>query len=97
MEELIERLKKTCEDLELISELTLKYRDNRVVAQKLLYKKIEDGILSNLHNANEDQLRILRNDYRFMYYGKEITDKLIDSAILKNLRRDKLKRIKWMI
>jgi hypothetical protein len=93
MEELIERLKKTCEDIELITELTLKYNDAKVVSDMLLYKKIEDGILSNLHTANNEQLRILRNSYKFSYYGKEITDKLVDAAILKNSRREKLKKI----
>lgn len=95
MEELIERLKKSCEDLELISELTSKYRDNKVVANMLLNKKIEDGILCKLHTATIDQLQKLKSDfspfgYKFKYYDEKMIDRLIDTQILKTARKQKL-------
>ena len=73
MEELIEQLKKSCDNLELISELTLKYKDIQVVGQMLFYKELEEGILNKLMNANEHQLEIMKSSYNFRYYKKEIT------------------------
>ena len=93
MEELIERLKKSCEEMELFSELTEKYKDNRIVANNLFNKKVEDGIIAKLHTASITQLKIMKNNYKFNYYSKDITDKLIDSAILKITRKEKLKVI----
>lgn len=93
MEELIKKLKESCEQLQLISELTEKYKKTDIVCEKLLHKKIEDGILSNLGNANIYQLKMLKSSYRFKYYGNEITDKLIDIQIKKTTRKDKLKTI----
>jgi hypothetical protein len=78
MEELIKRLEATCEELELINELTAKYKDIKVVGEKLFFKKLEDGILAKLHLANLTQLRLMRDSYKFRYYDKNITDKLID-------------------
>ena len=98
MEELIERLTKSCEEIELITELTAKYRDNKVVADILINKKVEDGILSNLHTASIQQLEKLKSDvlfgFKFKYYDGKIIDKLIDKQILKTTRKQKLDKIK---
>jgi hypothetical protein len=93
MEELIEKLKKACDEMELITELTLKYKDIKVVGEKLLQKQIEDGYLANLCNANIHQLNMLKKHNYFRYYDKELTDKIIDSAILKLIRKEKLNKI----
>ena len=93
MEDLIKRLEASCEELELITELTAKYRDNKVVAEKLIFKKIEDGILANLHIANLEQLKVMRYSYKFRYYSKDITDKLVDIQIKKTTRKEKLEKI----
>lgn len=93
MEELIEKLKKVCDEMELITELTLKYKDIKVVGEKLLQKQIEDGYLANLSNANIHQLNMLKKYNYFKYYDKELTDKIIDSAILKLIRKEKLNKI----
>ena len=92
-DKLVERLEKCCTDMELISELTFKYRDLSVVSQKLLNKDIEDGILAKLGTANLYQLRMMKDSYRFRYYSKDVTDKLIDAAIVKVSRKEKLKKI----
>jgi len=90
VEELIKKLEKTCEEMELIVELTKKYRDNTVVAQMLVHKQIEDGILANLGNAKIYQLKALKNGFRFHYYDKEMVDKLINITLSKRIRKDKL-------
>ena len=98
MEELIEKLTKACEEIELISELTAKYRDNKVVADMLFHKKVEDGILSKLHTASINQLQALKSyrlfGYKFRYYDEKIIDKLIDAQILKTSRKQKLDTIR---
>lgn len=94
MEEVIEKLKKACEELELITELTEKYKDNKIVAEKLFNKKVEDGILAKLSNASVQQLKAMKNGYYFRYYHKSITDKLLDDQILKTTRKNKLDKIK---
>ena len=99
MEELIERLTKACEEIELISELTAKYRDNKVVADMLFHKKVEEGIISKLHTATIEQLQKLKSDYspfgyKFKYYEGKMIDKLIDVQLLKTARKQKLDLIK---
>jgi hypothetical protein len=93
MEDLLKKLEKACVEMELISTLTEKYKNNEIVAQMLFNKKIEDGIIEKFGNASINQLKMMKS-YKFKYYGKEITDKLIDQAILKNTRRAKLLQIK---
>lgn len=93
MEELIEKLKNACEEMELITELTLKYKDLKVVGEKLIQKQIEDGMLIKLDTANLYQLNMLKKYNYFRYYGKELTDKLIDIAIVKLTRKEKLNKI----
>lgn len=93
MDELIEKLKNVCDEMELITELTEKWKDNKVVAQLLFNKKLEDGIIAKLSNASIQQLTAMKNGYHFQYYSKDITDKIIDDQILKNTRRNKLIKI----
>jgi len=93
MEELIKSLKKAAEELELITELTLKYNDLKVVGDKLIQKSIEDGILAKLNTANLYQLNQMKKYNYFRYYGKELTDKLIDIAIIKVTRKQKLDKL----
>jgi len=93
MEELIEQLKSTSGELELISELTLKYKDIKVVSEMLFYKKLEEGILAKLNTASLTQLNVMKNVYKFRYYTRDITDRLIDNAIKTVTRREKIKNI----
>jgi len=96
----MEDLNKLCDDIDrmteevkLLTELALKYKDVDIVADKLWHKKIEDGIIKNFNNANLFQLEYMRNKYVFKYYEKEFVIRLIDAQILKNNRRDKMKKI----
>ena len=102
MEEVIKNLEKCCESLEelkLITELLSKYGTIEQVQTKLLQKKIEDGMLNNLHNANEHQLKMLKEkDYRFFrYYDFKDIEPIIDIAIVNNDRRNKINRLKEKI
>ncbi len=57
-------------------------------------KKIEDGLLDNIHNANESQLNHMISNYRFRYYTDYNIDKdLLKSEITKRLRDNKLKQL----
>lgn len=93
MDNLIEKLKKICDDMEVITELTKKYNDYTTISLMMVYKNIEDGIISNLHAASHEQLKTLMREYTFKYYDVNAVQKLIDSAIIKNSRRDKMKQI----
>jgi len=93
MDYLIERLKTICDDMELLTELTLKYKDNKVVGDMLMYKKIEDGIIEKFNLASEYQLNYMKDRYTFRYYDKEMMVKVIDAQIIKNSRRDKMKKL----
>jgi 3-dehydroquinate dehydratase len=57
-------------------------------------KKIEDGILDSIHNANSHQLSVILNGgYRFRFYT-ELNDKeKLRSEVQKRLRDKKLKEL----
>jgi len=54
---------------------------------------MEDGILNKLMTASISQLELLKRDYYFRYYKKDITNKLIDIAIKNVTRRNKLNKL----
>jgi hypothetical protein len=58
-----------------------------------IWKKVEDGILDNIANANELQLKRLRN-YNFKYYIKFNTDRdLLDNLIQDKIREETLNEL----
>lgn len=58
------------------------------------YKKLEDGILNSLHNANSKQLEILYNGgYKFIYYDKLNVKKNIESEVSRRLRNHNIAKI----
>jgi hypothetical protein len=65
-----------------------------LISEKLIYQKIEDEILNNLRNADLKWLNMLKNEYKWQYYGKDVTDKILDKAILRKTRLLKLIRLK---
>lgn len=96
MEELLKRIKETSEELELIVELTKKYKDINVVGDILFNKKLEDGIIKNFWRASIEQLKMMKKypgRYNFKYYKQEDVDKLIDVAIKNRIRKDKLDKL----
>jgi hypothetical protein len=94
MEEIVKDLEKACEELELLTEVTKRaHGDASRITELLLYKKIEDGYISNFHKANLYQLNLMKSSFRFRYYKDEVMRNLIDAAIVKVTRREKLKKI----
>ena len=88
----IESLSKLSKQLEETIEITKRANKNfgGDYFQAELRKKIEDGILDNIHNATSDQLSRLARNYRFMYYYEYNDDDVFLSEIKKKLRDKKL-------
>jgi len=80
----LERLSKIIEELKLVSESK--------EPNALLWKRIEDGILDNLHNANPSQLRRL-NTYSFKFYSELNNSDKLESLIKSKLREHRLKKL----
>jgi hypothetical protein len=91
MRDAIESLSNLSKQLEETLEITKRANKNfgGDYFQAELRKKIEDGILDNIHNANSDQLSIVRN-YIFMYYYEYNDDDVFLSEIKRRLRDKKL-------
>jgi len=57
-------------------------------------KKIEDGILDSIHNANNHQLSVILNGgYRFRFYTELNNKETLRNEIQKRLRDNKLKEL----
>lgn len=96
MEELEKSLEKLCDSMQefkFILELLDKYKKPEIVAQQLLQKKIEDGLLANLHNANSYQIKRLKNAMYFRYYDINDIHPILDIAYNRAIRREKMKKI----
>jgi hypothetical protein len=92
---MIEELKKlqaATDDMKLITEIAERFGAENV-SKMLFRKKIEDGIINNFHNADIYQLNMMRDKYRFQYYDEDVINKLVDKAIIKNTRLEKLKQL----
>lgn len=92
MSNVIESLSKLSKQLEETLEITKRANKNfgGDYLQAELRKKIEDGILDNIHNATNDQLGRLARNYRFMYYYEYNDDDVFLSEIKRRLRDKKL-------
>jgi RNase adaptor protein for sRNA GlmZ degradation len=95
MDELESKLSSMIESLDELTKVLNKSKSNREdVSMTMLYKNIEDGILDKIHDANQHQLNIMMNSYRFKYYTEFNTDKeLLRNEIQKRLRDNKLKEL----
>jgi hypothetical protein len=88
----LESMVKTLEEMTEVLDKSVSSREH--VSGLMLSKKIEDGILDNIHNANESQLNHMISNYRFRYYTDYNIDKdLLKSEITKRLRDNKLKQL----
>jgi len=93
MEDLIKSLEKSCEELELLNEVSKRaHGDSSRITELLFYKKVEDGYIANFHKATLYQLNMMKS-FRFRYYKDEDMRKLIDAAIIKVTRREKLNKL----
>lgn len=95
MNELESKLSSMIESLDELTKVLNKSKSNKEdVSMTVLYKKIEDGILDKIHDANQHQLNMMMNSYRFKYYTEFNTDKeLLRNEIQKRLRDNKLKEL----
>jgi len=93
MKKELEKLKKACEEMELITKIAKKYGYSKV-GEMMLQKKIEDSIISKFHTANLHQLNMMKDSYRFQYYDKDVVNKFVNNTIIKVTRLEKLKKIK---
>ena len=95
MDELESKLSSMIESLDELTKVLNKSKSNREdVSMTMLYKNIEDGILGKIHDANQHQLNMMMNSYRFKYYTEFNTDKeLLRNEIQKRLRDKKLKEL----
>lgn len=101
LEELLEKLKDHAKEMEETLEVYKKFPDSKELGRNLLDKKIEDGILKGLGNANMYQLEQMLTSYRWRYYAEpntfskpsEQVKKKIEKEILRKSREQKLKRV----
>ena len=89
------KLESMIESLHDMQELLNRSKSNNESIESTIFnKKIEDGILSNIQNANNKQLRFMIDNFRFKYYTEFNTDKdLLRVKITSALREDKLNKI----
>ena len=95
MNELESKLSSMIESLDELTKVLNKSKSNREdVSMTMLYKNIEDGILEKIHDANQHQLNMMMNSYKFRFYTEFNTDKeLLRNEIQKRLRENKLEKL----
>jgi hypothetical protein len=100
MSNIVKNLKQTLDLFEGLENLADKLEEMKEIIKKShkgdylsadLDKKIEDGILDKIHNANKHQLNIILNGgYKFRFYT-ELNDKEnLRNEVQKRLRDNKL-------
>lgn len=57
------------------------------------HKRIEDGILDNIHTASEEQIWLLVRYRKWVYYYEYEDSNLLENEIKARLRNNKLKEI----
>ena len=100
LKEMLEKLSDTMSEMKEVVEVSEKYPDEDVY-KKLLDKRIEDGIIENLHNASEKQLermkkwywKYYKEDKMFSHLPDEKVSNKIDETIIKKKREKKFERI----
>jgi hypothetical protein len=90
---LINNLESCVKSLENIIEIT-KRKGSRSYSECETFKKIEDGILDSIHNANDHQLNVLlKGGYKFRYYTELNNKETIRLEIQRRIREIKLNQI----
>jgi hypothetical protein len=93
VKDLVKDLESCVQALENINSI-LKKSSGRSYAETEVNKKIEDGILDSIHNANNHQLSVILNGgYKFRFYTELNNKETLRSEIQKRLRNNKLKEI----
>lgn len=90
---LIHHLETCVKTLENIMEIT-KRKGSRSYSECETFKKIEDGILDSIHNANTHQLNVILNGgYKFRYYTELNKKETIQSEVQRRIRESRLNQI----
>lgn len=92
---LIKSLENCVKSLEDMTEiLDRKNKIGRSYLETETFKKIEDGILDSIHNANNHQLDVILNGgYKFKYYYELNNKELLKSEVQRRIRENKLNEI----
>lgn len=99
VKDVIEDLKSCIKTLENMTDILNKSNGNHSVSKgdylkAEINKKIEDGILDSIHNANNYQLNVLLNNgYRFSYYTELNDMSKLKNEIQSRIRNNKLEQI----
>lgn len=93
MDELIKDLESCVDKINNLSEITSKSK-NFIYGflEAEVYKKMEDGLLDNIHKANDKQLNYMLN-HRFKYYIQFNDGEILAKEITKRLREHKINEI----
>lgn len=91
LEKKLENLIEKVNDLKDLSERSKSERKD--ITTMSLHKKIEDGVLDNIHNANKSQLINFLKNYRFQYYTEYNDKELLKNEVNRRLRDNKLKQL----
>ncbi len=100
LKKLLEKLSEQIKEMTEVVEISKKF-PKCDINDMILQKRIEDGFLKNLHNANEKQLIFMRDSYRWSYYREDKSfgkpekrvENTINQMILIKKREQKFKRI----
>lgn len=94
MNELESKLSSMINSLNELTEVLNKSKSKQDISMSFFYKNIEDGILDNIHDANQYQLNHMMNSYIFRFYTEFNTDKeLLRNEIQRRLRENKLEKL----
>jgi hypothetical protein len=95
LEEMLEKLSNSLKEMSEVVEVSQKYPQHKDVYGLVLDKRIEDGLIKNLHNASEEQLKIMKNSFHWKYYKEEEKkiENRINELIVNKKRSKKLERI----
>jgi hypothetical protein len=101
LKEMLEKLSTSIKEMSETIEVSKKYPDNKDISGLLLQKRIEDGLIKNLHNASQEQLEKMKNGYWRYYKDDEMfshkpekkIENYINELIVKKKREKKIERI----
>jgi hypothetical protein len=90
---LINNLESCVKSLENMIEIT-KRKGSRSYSECETFKKIEDGILDSIHNANTHQLNVILNGgYKFRYYTELNNKETLRLEIQRRIRESRLNQV----
>jgi hypothetical protein len=90
---LINNLESCVKSLENMIEIT-KRKGSRSYSECETFKKIEDGVLDSIHNANTHQLNVILNGgYKFRYYTELNNKETLRSEAQKRIRESRLNQV----